>query len=540
MFWFSNLISVCWLLVILKKSDLEPITILFAFLCGVLFRRFGFPPLPGYLLAGFVSHALGFGDIGLISAIADMGILLLLFTIGLKLNIRELAAPQIWGVAGLQIFIAVPLTAVVIIASGLIFPTLYLENPSAPWVLAFALSFSSTVFAVKMFEDRGETISMHATLAIGVLVIQDILAVIYLVLASDTPPGYGALFLLGLPLLRPLGLFLLKHAGHGELVLLFGITIALGTAQLFEFLHLKGGLGALLAGVLLANSSRAKELYNSLISLKDLFLIGFFLQIGYYGLPSGEMIVVAVALGLLIFIRPALYYLLFTAFRLRARTSLLASFALFNYSEFGLIVAAIAVSQGLLSSEWLTTLAVAVSISFFLATPFNTNAHRIYKRFHGMLHRVERRERLNQELPANLSDAQIVVLGMGRVGLGAYNYFAERHQDKVIGVEESFTKVLEHQGNGVNCVHGDASDYDFWANTGIQSREVVLVSLSNHAENLTVVKLAQASGFSNKLAVVSRYPDEQLELEGLGCIVFNLYAEAGYGFAEHVQQELKR
>tara|TARA_R110002111_G_scaffold61851_4_gene102901 strand:- start:487 stop:960 length:474 start_codon:yes stop_codon:yes gene_type:complete len=157
-----------------------------------------------------------------------------------------------------------------------------------------------------------------------------------------------------------------------------------------------------------------------------------------------------------------------------------------------------------------------------------------------MLHRVERRERLNQELPANLSDAQIVVLGMGRVGLGAYNYFAERHQDKVIGVEESFTKVLEHQGNGVNCVHGDASDYDFWANTGIQSREVVLVSLSNHAENLTVVKLAQASGFSNKLAVVSRYPDEQLELEGLGCIVFNLYAEAGYGFAEHVQQELKR
>ncbi|MFT6645947.1 MAG: glutathione-regulated potassium-efflux system ancillary protein KefC, partial [Patiriisocius sp.] len=166
---------------------MEPITILFAFLCGLVFRRFGFPPLPGYLLAGFISHSLGFGDIGLIAAIADIGVLLLLFTIGLKLNVRELAAPQVWGVAGLQILIVVPLTALVIVGSGWIFPSLFLEDRSAPWVLAFALSFSSTVFAVKMFEDRGETVSLHATLAIGVLVIQDILAVIYLVLASDTP-----------------------------------------------------------------------------------------------------------------------------------------------------------------------------------------------------------------------------------------------------------------------------------------------------------------------------------------------------------------
>ncbi|MFT7245056.1 MAG: glutathione-regulated potassium-efflux system ancillary protein KefC [Candidatus Azotimanducaceae bacterium] len=521
-----------------RQDPVEPITILFAFLCGVVFRRFGFPPLPGYLLAGFISHSLGLGDVDLISAIADIGILLLLFTIGLKLNVRELAAPQVWGVASLQILIAVPLTALVIIVAGMIFPVLYLEKPEAPWVLAFALSFSSTVFAVKMFDDRGETISLHAKLAIGVLVIQDILAVIYLVLASDTPPGPAAFILLALPLLRPVGLYLLKHAGHGELVLLFGITIALGTAHLFEFFHLEGGLGALLAGVLLANSSRSKELYDSLISLKDLFLIGFFLQIGYYGLPSGEMVLVALALSLLIVIRPVLYYLLFVAFRLRARTSLLASFALFNYSEFGLIVAAIATSQGLLPAEWLTTLALAMSISFFIATPFNTNVHRIYQKFRATLHGVERHERLDKELPANLEDARIVVLGMGRVGRGAYDYFAEQYPNQVVGVEENFPRVLRHQNSGVNCVHADASDRDFWEHSGMQSREIVLLSLSNHAENVTTVKLARDCGFTNKLAVVSRYPDEQKQLEGMGCIVFNLYAEAGYGFAEHVSKHI--
>lgn len=517
---------------------MEPITILFAFLCGVGFRRLGFPPLPGYLLAGFISHGMDLGDIELISAIADIGILLLLFTIGLKLNLKELAAPQVWGVATLQILIAVPLTAGVILLAGMVFPSLLLPDVGSAWVLAFALSFSSTVFAVKMFEDRGETVSLHATLAIGVLVIQDILAVAYLVVASDIRPGPEILMLLALPLLRPAGLFLLRLAGHGELVLLFGITIALGAAQIFEVLHLKGGLGALIAGMLLANSSRAKELYNSLIGLKDLFLIGFFLQIGYYGLPATEMVLVAVALSLLIFIRPVLYYLLFVLFKLRARTALLASFSLFNYSEFGLIVAAIATSQGMLSAEWLTTLALAVSISFFLATPFNSRVHDIYHRFHTLLHGLERKERLAQELPANLADARIVVLGMGRVGLGAYQFFVERYPNEVVGVEEKFSKVLDHQANGFNCVHADASDHDFWENTGITERDLVLVSLSNHSENITAVKLARACGFERNLAVVSRYPDEQKELQELGCIVFNLYAEAGYGFAEHVQQEL--
>ena len=70
---------------------LEPLTILFAFLCGLAFRRFGFPPLPGYLMAGLICHSLGLGDVDLITQIADMGILLLLFTIGLKLDVRELA-----------------------------------------------------------------------------------------------------------------------------------------------------------------------------------------------------------------------------------------------------------------------------------------------------------------------------------------------------------------------------------------------------------------------------------------------------------------
>ncbi|XOV87522.1 MAG: cation:proton antiporter [Pseudomonadota bacterium] len=517
---------------------MEPLTILLAFAAGLVFRRFGFPPLPGYLIAGFASHAFGLGEISIISAIADIGVILLLFTIGLKLQIRELAAPQIWAVTALHLLIAVPLTTVVIIMAGWLIPGLALDSTVSAWTLALALGFSSTVFAVKMFEDRGESSSLHANIAIGVLVIQDIIAVTYLVLAAEEPPHPAALLLFALPLLRPLLLRLLSAAGHGELLTLFGIGLALGAGELFELVHLKAGLGALIAGLLMANTAKSKELYNAMISLKDIFLIGFFLQVGYYGLPSLQMVMVATALSLLIFLRPLIYYFLFVGFRLRARTSLLASFALFNYSEFGLIVAAIAVTQGILPPEWLTTLALAISLSFFIATPFNASVHTIYNHFRRWLHRFERTRRLPIEAPADLGDASIVVLGMGRVGKGAYQYLQEVYPGQIAGVEENLGRVTQHQQDGYNCVHGDASDYDFWDIANLSSRQLILVSLTNHSENLTVVHLARQFNFANTLAVVSRYPDEAEELASLGCITFNLYGEAGHGFAEHVMEQI--
>lgn len=517
---------------------MDALIILLAFLSGLAFKKIGYPPLPGYLIAGFVAHSLGLGNLELITSLADVGILLLLFTIGLKLNLREIAAPQIWAVALLQIAIAVPLTTLVIILSGSVFSVLALENTSSAWMLAFALSFSSTVFAVKVFEDRGETNSYHARLAIGVLVIQDIIAVAFLVLSSDGYPSPWAFGLIALAFTRPLLIWFLQQARHSELVLLLGVLLALGSAQLFELVGLKGGLGALAAGVVLSGHRMSNGLYSSLIGLKDLLLIVFFLQIGFYGLPEAHMWYVAIALSLLIVLRPVIYFLLFVAFRLRARTALLAGAGLFNYSEFGLIVAAYAVASGSLPGEWLTTLALALSLSFFIATPLNARIHQVYRRFGAQLQHLERATRLPAEQPVDLSEGEIVVLGMGRVGRGAFVRLRESFGDVIVGVEEDYQKVQHHQSQGLACVHGDASDYDFWAHSGLREKKIVVISLTNHTENLIVIELASQVGFKGKLAVVSRYPDEQKELEALGCISFNLYGEAGSGFAEHVVERV--
>ncbi len=516
------------------------VLLLVALLAGLVFRHLGYPPLVGFLLAGFIAHEAGVGEIETIRQLAEIGITLLLFTIGLKLNLRELAQVQVWGTASAHMTIAVVLTVPVIVLAGLFYTPLALGSYSAAWVLAFALSFSSTVFAVKIFEQRGGRSLLYADIAIGILIVQDIFAVCFLVFTSDELPSLWALGLLVLPLLKPLFTRILDRVGYGELLVLFGVAAAFGAHELFELVHLKGDLGALLIGVFLGNSKKSKELYNSLVSVKDLFLIGFFLQIGFYGLPSAEMLLVALALSLLIFIRPFLYFILLTGFGLRARTAFLCGFSLFNYSEFGLIVGAIAVSSGMLSSEWLTTLALAMAVSLFIATVFNTRVYELYNKNSDFLQKFERHQRLERDKFSPLGDADCVILGMGRVGLGAYRRLKKQFGDSVVGVEQNLDRVNKLTQNGYRCIHADASDYDFWLDSKLAERRLLFVNLSSHQENLNVVSLAKQFNYKGALAVISRYPDHTTELVDKGCIAFNLYAEAGRGFAECVLRRMKK
>lgn len=513
---------------------MEPLVIILAFIAGLGFRSLGYPPLLGYLLAGFLAHALGLGEGSAIDTLADLGITLLLFTIGLKLNLKELIAPQVWGSATLQMIAVVPLTWLAITGAGLLIPAVALPNAAAGLTLAFALSFSSTVFTTKTFEERGEAVAIHAAIAIGILVIQDLFAVAYLAAAANKIPSIYAIGLLALPLLAPLLGRILVWVGHGELLVLFGFVIALGGAGLFEAVNVKGDLGALVIGMLLNSHQKSTELYKNLLQFKDIFLIGFFLQIGFNGLPGGEMILVAIALGALVLIRPVVYLVLLMSLRQRSRTALLAALSLGTYSEFGLIVTQMAAKQGVVDNAWVTTIALALSISFFIATPLNNRARDIYARLSGFLQPRERSGAANEAAVVPLDPAEIIIVGAGRVGTGAYRYLSPRYPDNVVCIEENSDKAAAFRAEGMHCTHGDGNDRDFWQLARLHTRKLILVSLTNHKENMAVVKLLQSEGYQGELAVVSRYPDEEREIREQGCITFNLYAEAGHGFAEHV------
>ena len=147
----------------------------------------------------------------------------------------------------------------------------------------------------------------------------------------------------------------------------------------------KADLGALIMGVLLAGNEKSDELAKSLLAFKEIFLVAFFLSIGFNGAPSLSAVAVALVLVVLMVAKSLLFYRLLTFFKLRARTSFLTSLSLSNYSEFGLIVGTVGVAGGLMDAEWLVIIAIALSLTFIIASFINNASHIYYARYEDTL-----------------------------------------------------------------------------------------------------------------------------------------------------------
>jgi len=509
-----------------------------AFGLGLLAQQFALPPLVGYLVAGFALHASGATGGEVLDQFADMGVVLLLFTIGLKLKVASLSRPQVWGVAGLHLAIMVVLLCAGLLAVALLgVPYLAELDMGGAALLAFALSFSSTVFAVKVLEDKGELGSLYGTIAIGILIMQDLAAVVFLAAAAGHVPSPWALALFLLIPLRPVLIGILERAGHGELLFLFGLVVALGGAQVCTLVGVEGTLGALLLGVMLAPHPKAKELFNGLSNFKDLFLVGFFLDIGLSGAPMPAMGLVALGLLLVVMAKGWLFHRLLLGFRVRARTAFLGGLALASYSEFGLIVADIGAEHGWLSEDWLTVLAIALSMSFVAASLLNARSHDLYERLSPRLCRLQADQPIAAEAEIDPGQADVIILGMGRVGGGAYDSLKVQKGRNPVGVDADPDAVRRNQGEGRRVILGSATDPDFWHRLKLDhgSIRLVLLALPKLQENTFAAEHLIKEGFDGLIGAIAMFPDDEPELHEAGVhMVFNLYAEAGAGFAQHV------
>jgi len=474
-----------------------------AFSLGLLSRSIGLPPLVGFLCAGFILNVAGIADHELIQKLADLGITLLLFTVGLKINLKTLARPQVWAVTSIHTSV---ITAVFgLLLYGLVVagvPVLSNLDIRSLFLIAFALSFSSTVFVVKALEDKGEIKSLHGRIAIGILIMQDIAAVIFLAMSANKLPSVLALSLILLILLRPLLHKALSHLGHGELMVLYGFMLAMGGAKIFELVGMKGDLGALVLGMLIAPHARAEEMAKTMLGFKDLFLLGFFLSIGLSGQLTWQTVLIGVIITPFVLIKSAAFFALLTAFNLRARTSLLATINLTNYSEFGLIVMAIGVSSGWIGGEWLVIIAVAMSLSLAVSAVLNAKSDVLYSRFRTGLDKLQRAERLADDRLLDIGDAVIVVIGMGGIGLSAYDEMRRIYGEKVVGVDIDPATAKSHQSAGRNVLQGDPSDPDFWDRVQYDhTLKLVMIALPKLNTTLEVVEQLEKASFDGNLQV---------------------------------------
>jgi len=508
--------------------------ILFAFVCGLAVKQFGLPPLIGYLIAGFLLNFAGLESNDALEAIANIGITLMLFTIGLKLHLGDLIKLEVWagtlGYTALWILIFAGIALFLGALSAPYFSDLSWQSAA---LLAFAFSFSSTVCVIKVLEDSGEKTTRHGRFAIAVLVMQDLIAVIFLVVAAGKIPSIWAVLLFGLLLVRPIFNKILDNSGHGELLALSGFLFALGGYELFAALGVKGDLGALAAGVLLSHHNKASELSKSLFAFKDLFLIGFFLTIGLAALPDLTMVLTAVLLTLLLPLKLLLFFGLLCYFRLRARTANLVSLVLTNYSEFGLIVMILGVQLNLLDDHWLVILALSLSISFAITCIYYHNAHKLYASAKQVLSRFERPQILPEDDFFQPKNAEILVIGTGRVGQGAYHALYNELGDRVWGMDANSERIKQQKQQGMHVFVGDAENADLWENLNVANIKLVLIAIPSIEDCRNINEQLKVAGYHGKIAAIARYEDDRNQLMSYGIDkVFDFFIEAGAGFAE--------
>ena len=510
----------------------EAVWIALAFGLGLGVRQLGLPPLVGYLLAGFFLNVLAhygytkLDDRAVLEHLAHLGVLLMLFTIGLKLRLKNIVRPEVMGGGLLHLGVV-----------SLLFAPLLYVLAAQPWrevlILALALGFSSTVMAAKALESKRELRAFHGRVAIGILIMQDLAALVLLSVGAGQTPSLFALGVLALPLLRPVLSRLLAISGHDELLILLGLLLALVIGgEGFHAVGLSAELGALLLGALLANHSRAGELGKALWSLKEIFLVGFFLNIGLTGLPSWDAIAWALLLIVLLPLKTALFFFILVRFRLRARSAFLTSLSLASYSEFGLIVA------NLMLPEWIVPLALAVALSFVLAAPLNRIAHGLYARWETRLLQFELDQRHPDEQPVSLGMAHILIMGMGRIGTAAYDFLHER-QERIVGLDADPAKIERHRRAGRRVLYADGEDPGFWHGLNMEHVDAVILSMNDPEAKITAARQLRTHGYRGVIVAPCLFEDEAEAVLAAGADrAFLAWPEVGVGLAEHVWQAL--
>lgn len=495
------------------------------------------PPLVGFLAAGFVLNAAGVPHLGIVETFGDLGVAILLFMIGLKLDPRSLARKEVAGTAVATLLALTALGSAIIgglVALGLRVDTI---SPAGIVVLGFALAFSSTVVVVKLLEDRNDAGSFYGRIAIGVLVVQDVAAVLYLTaITGETPSPWSVALVLLWPAARLFGR-VLDRLDHREMRTLFGIAMALLPGHcLFELLRIDGDLGALLMGALLASHPASKELSSALFTTKELLLVGFFLTIGLHGVPGAGAFVLCAVLLALLPVRAVIYTLVVRMLRMRRRTSVMCGLAMTAYSEFALVVVAVSEDRHLLGRDWTSAVALALALSFVVSAIVNRRPAGLVRRLSGLLpHRAVHALHPEQQ-PLDLSDVRTVVFGMGRIGRATYTRLVADGESGVLGIDNDATKVEALAAQGYTVLEADATDQEFWERLDAVHATKAVLAMGEVGANVHVMEWLNRSTFDGQVLAVAGFDDEASTLLEAGVdAVVHMADGIGTALAEAVE-----
>ncbi len=475
-----------------------------AFVAGIVAQAIRIPTMVGYLMAGLVLSVIGVPDNSdIIILIGDLGVTLLLFTIGLHLRLKSIMQPEVLGVGSIHLIIS----TLVFVTIGLLIGWDLMTAAT----VGIALGFSSTVLTAKTLEARGEINAYHGRVAIGILIIQDVVAIGLLAVSGGGQLSPLAIGLVALVLLRPLLIRLLVWSGTEELLLVYGLFLALGTGVIFNEVGLDSKLGALVAGLLLSGHPLADELYEKLWALKEVFLIGFFLQVGLTGLPSLSEVPLLLLLLALLPIKGILFFGMFLRFKLTARTAFMSSVALTAYSEFALIVVSSGVAGGTIPANILSMVTLLVSVSFIVNALLGRFAETLWGFIDQSASQIEAEVDHPEHIPSSIGLAGYLIVGMGRAGTAAYDYLMENGQ-RPLGVDADPQQIEAHLEDGRRVIYGDSQDTNFWGAFDLSNLKAILLLIPDKSRKLQTTQLIRQAGYQGHIHALVRYDDDVSDL----------------------------
>jgi CPA2 family monovalent cation:H+ antiporter-2 len=466
------------------------------------------PVIVGYLLAGIVIGPFtpGFvGDQTQIAALAEIGVIFLMFALGIEFSLGELG--RVKGVALLGTLLQV----VAVLGAGLGLGFVL------GWPLAQALFFggaiaiSSTMVVLKTLMDRGEVEAPHGRVLLGMLVVQDLAVVVMIVALPRLAAGSGAALpdlavalaktlafvagtlFLGVRVVPPL-MSRVERLGSSELFLLMAVALALGTATASALLGLSPALGAFLAGLLLADTEHDHRVIAEVVPMRNLFATLFFVAVGMLIDPTFIVQHLPAVLGLALFIVGAkglLTLLAVLPFGLGARTAAFTALGLVQIGEFSYVLAQAGRTAGALTEEF-NTLLLAASVVTIVLTPL---AFALAPRLAAALAHLPLLGEPQDESPAAPADpaplaGHALVIGYGRVGSQVAGGLRAAGEAVTV-VERDRHLVREARAAGVPAVYGDAGAPNVLAQARPEHARLVVVALPDAGTARAVIREAR-------------------------------------------------
>lgn len=457
----------------LHAFPLVAIVLAIAAAAGLLAVRLRQPLIVAFIGVGILVGPVGIGWVdadSTIELLARMGIAILLFLVGLRLDLHLIRStgPVALATGLSQVLFTSVFGYLIAIALGM-------DSVTAVYV-AVALTFSSTIIIVKLLSDKRELDQLHGRIAVGFLIVQDIVVVLVVIAltAFGQPTGdnltLGIALMLGkgLGLLAGIGLlmryvlpWLLNHIARSqELLVLFGVAYAVAVAAFSEWLGFSSEVGAFLAGVSLAPTAYRDAIGARLVSLRDFLLLFFFLDLGakLEFANAAQQITEAAVFSVFVLVgNPLIVIAIMAVMRYPVRVGFLAGLTVAQISEFSLILAALGLSLGHITNATVSLITVVGLITIGGSTYLIMYSHQIYQRIQRWLTVFERTRAKPDESAGDEADVDVILYGLGRFG----SHLADRLSQaghRALAVDFDPHKIATINRDGVTGVFGSAED----------------------------------------------------------------------------------